>query len=38
VWNRLVAPEKERDPDKKGFAVLIKVERAEDLDGQPLAL
>ena len=38
VWKRLVAPEKERDPDKKGFAVLIKVERAEDLDGQPLAI
>jgi len=36
VWRRLVQPEKERDPDKKGFAVLIKVERAEDLDGQPL--
>ena len=38
VWRRLVQPEKERDPDKKGFAVLIKVERAEDLDGQPLPL
>ena len=38
VWKRLVQPEKERDPDKKGFAVLIKIERAEDLDGQPLAL
>ena len=38
VWKRLVQPEKERDPDKKGFAVLIKVERAEDLDGQPLAI
>ena len=38
VWRRLVQPEKERDPDKKGFAVLIKVERAEDLDGQALAL
>ena len=36
VWRRLVQPEKERDPDKKGFAVLIKVERAEDLDSQPL--
>ena len=34
----LVQPEKERDPDKKGFAVLIKVDRAEDLDGQPLPL
>jgi hypothetical protein len=38
VWKRLVQPEKERDPDKKGFAVLIKVERAEDLDGQALNL
>jgi uncharacterized protein len=38
VWEKLVQPEKERDPDKKGFAVLIKVERAEDLDGQPLAI
>jgi hypothetical protein len=38
VWRRLVPPEKERDPDKKGFAVLIKVERAEDLDGKPLDL
>ena len=38
VWQRLVQPEKERDPDKKGYAVLIKVERAEDLDGQPLRL
>ena len=38
VWERLVQPEKDRDPDKKGYAVLIRVERAEDLDGQPLAL
>ena len=38
VWKRLVQPEKDRDPDKKGFAVLIKVDRAEDLDGQPLDL
>jgi len=38
VWRRLVQPEKDRDPDKKGFAVLIEIERAEDLDGQPLAL
>ena len=38
VWQRLVQPEKDRDPDKKGFAVLIAVERAEDLDGQPLNL
>ena len=38
VWRRVVQPEKDRDPDKKGFAVLIEVERAEDLDGQALAL
>lgn len=38
VWRRLVQPEKDRDPEKKGFAVLIKVERAEDLDGQKLTL
>jgi hypothetical protein len=36
IWTRLVQPEKDRDPDKKGFAVRIAVERAEDLDGQPL--
>jgi hypothetical protein len=38
VWRRLVQPEKDRDPGKKGFAVLIRVERAEDLDGAPLGL
>lgn len=36
VWRRLIQPEKDRDPEKKGFAVLIKVERAEELDGTPL--
>ena len=38
VWRKLVQPEKDRDPDKKGYAVLIKVERAEDLDGTALTL
>ena len=38
VWAKLVQPEKDRDPQKKGFAVLIAVERAEDLDGEPLKL
>jgi hypothetical protein len=38
VWERLVQPEKERDPNKGGFAVLIEIERAEDLDGTPLTL
>ena len=36
VWERLIDPERQRDPDKGGFAVLIKVERAEDLLGQPI--
>jgi hypothetical protein len=38
VWTRLIQPEKDRDPDKKGFAVLIAVERGEELDGAALAL
>jgi Pyridoxamine 5'-phosphate oxidase len=38
VWERLIQPEKDRDPEKKGFAVLIEIERAEDLSGDPLKL
>jgi hypothetical protein len=38
IWKRLVQPEKDRDPQKKGFGVLIEIERAEDLDGTPLNL
>ena len=38
VWCRLVQPEKDRDPDRKGYAVLIRVERAEDLGGALLQL
>ena len=38
IWNRVVPTEKENDPQKKGFGVLIKVERAENLDGDPLKL
>jgi hypothetical protein len=38
IWRRLIEPEKNNDPDKKGFGVLIKIERAEDLLGKPLAL
>jgi hypothetical protein len=38
VWQRLIQPEKDRDPEKKGFAVLVKIERAENLAGQPLTL
>ena len=38
VWRRLVQPEKDRDPDKQGHAVLIEIDRAEELDGTPLNL
>jgi hypothetical protein len=38
VWQKLVQPEKDRDPQKAGYAVLVRIERAEDLDGQPLKL
>ena len=38
IWRRLIQPEKDRDPEKKGFGVLIKIERAEDLGGAPLNL
>jgi hypothetical protein len=38
IWNRLIQPEKDRDPEKKGFGVLIKIDRAEDLGGAPLNL
>ncbi|OGA03334.1 MAG: hypothetical protein A3H35_15790 [Betaproteobacteria bacterium RIFCSPLOWO2_02_FULL_62_17] len=38
VWEKLIQVEKDRDPEKKGFAVLIKVERAEDLGGKPLTI
>lgn len=38
VWERLIEPEKKWDPEKKGRAILIKIERAEDLFGQPLKI
>jgi uncharacterized protein len=38
IWKRLIPAEKQWDPERKGFAVLIKVERAEDLIGKPLKL
>ena len=36
VWTNMVQQERDGDPEKKGFAVLIRVEHAEDLRGQPL--
>lgn len=38
VYERMAQPERERDPDKLGSAVLVKIERSEDLDGAPLNL
>ena len=38
IYNAMVQPERDRDPEKKGSGVLIKVERAEDLGGNPLKL
>ncbi|MBV8085452.1 MAG: pyridoxamine 5'-phosphate oxidase family protein [Chloroflexi bacterium] len=38
VWEKLIQPEKNNDPEKKGYAVLIEVERAEDLSSDPLTL
>lgn len=36
VWSRLIEAEKKGDPEKKGNAVLVAIERIEDLSGQPL--
>ena len=36
VWETMVQPERDRDPDKKGHAVLVELERAETLTHQPL--
>jgi hypothetical protein len=38
IWDKVVQPEKDRDPERKGWAVLMKVERAESLTGKPLTL
>ena len=38
IWKRVIQPEKDRDPEQKGFGVLIKIERVEDLGGAALKL
>lgn len=38
IWKRIIQGEKDRDPERKGFGVLIEVDRAEDLGGVPLDL
>ena len=37
VWTTMVQPERDRDPDKKGSAVLLRLKRAEQLNGKPLS-
>ncbi len=36
VWTNMVQQERDADPEQNGFAVLIRVQRVEDLRGQPL--
>jgi hypothetical protein len=36
VYDRIIPPEQKADSEKRGRAVLVKVERAEDLGGAPL--
>ncbi|MGE3646376.1 MAG: pyridoxamine 5'-phosphate oxidase family protein [Beijerinckiaceae bacterium] len=36
IYNGIIKHEQARDPEKKGFGVVIKVERAEHIDGKPL--
>ena len=38
VWDKILEAERNRDPEQKGFAVLVEVERAENLRGEPLVL
>ncbi len=38
VWDRMIEPEKNAAADKKGRAVLVAIERAEDLKHNPLEL
>ena len=36
MWERLVKQERMQDQLKKGFAVLVEIERVEDLRGNPI--
>jgi hypothetical protein len=37
VWTTMIQQERDKDPEKAGHAVLVKIDRAEDLGGRPLA-
>jgi hypothetical protein len=36
VWDKVIDAEKKPDPEKKGAAIVIKIDRAEHLNGKPL--
>lgn len=36
VWDKVVEAEKKQDPERKGAAIVIKIDRAEQLSGKPL--
>jgi hypothetical protein len=36
VWTTMVEKEREGDPEKKGYAVIVKLERATHMNGKPL--
>jgi hypothetical protein len=36
VWAELIETERKQDPERKGFAVLVKIDRVEDLRGNPV--
>ena len=38
VYEKMARAEKERDPQRKGSAVLVKVKKAEDLSGEALSM
>jgi hypothetical protein len=38
IWDKVVQPEKDRDAEKKGFGVLVTVDRIEDLTGKALTM
>ncbi len=37
VWNGMIERERENDPEKKGRAVLVRLEKAEQLNHKPLS-
>jgi hypothetical protein len=38
VWRQLIQPEKDRDAQRMGYAVLTRIDTIEDLEGEPVKL